>query len=443
MKVLLIQSGKGVESFDESARNTDMDAVVNPPLGLCYISSVLQQHNHEVFGIDLFLIDSFSDLSKALDRKPDLIGISFTTEKYEDTRKVVEFCRAKTKVPIIAGGPHVSFRPDEAIRDLKLDGIVKFDGEYVMVDICKALEDNKPLNSVPGFYINESEYRPGRVPNNIDDLPIPDRDTFNFYKYRRLQKKRMGKDAFNIVGTRGCPFNCIFCVANAVRKHQKVRRRSMKSILKEIEYMKNKYGMDNFVLCDELFVQDIEDVKEFCNQLKKIGKFEWFCEGRVNILTKELIAEMAQAGCSHIQVGIESATNSVLKSIKKGISVEQTMNVVKWCKEYGVYLHGIVIIGLPTDTKETLQNNLELMEYMGKYDTDLLYSILTPFPGTELGENPEKYGLTILSQDYEQYRFDTCNIETENLKKDDIYEAINTISKKKRRIERERILRSI
>lgn len=434
MRILLVQAGTGAEKRDESVEKASFQTIINPPLGLCYIGTYLKKENHTVKGIDLYVVDTFKELIDELNKSPGVVGISFTTEYYENARRVVDACREYSPNSfIVCGGYHASFKAKETIEDLGIDAVIPFDAEYVMLDLVKAIENGLDVNDVAGVVTKTNKYLMGRYPKDINNLLIPDREIFNFDKYLAILKT-YGNRFFTITGTRGCPHNCIFCVAAQVRKHRPVRLRSVESIIAEIEFMYNKYKLKKFLITDELFIQDKKRVVKFCSKLKDVGQFRWRCEARANRLSGDLIQELAAAGCTGIQIGIESGSDEVLKDIKKGITVEQIIKAAEWAAAYGVTMYGILIFGLPTDTSETLKKTSELYRRLTEMGIWVFHSFLTPFPGTEIGDDLEKYEIKVHSNRWADYNFGNCNVSTKNLSKENIVKTVDDLHKNAARV---------
>jgi len=199
-----------------------------------------------------------------------------------------------------------------------------------------------------------------------------------------------------------------------------VRARSTEHILIEIEYFAAKYNTRDFWITDELFVQDQEKILYFCKKLKQLGNFTWSCEGRVDRLTKKTMETMIDAGCVHIQIGIESGDNDTLRNIGKGITTEQIVQVAKWAQEFKISMNGVIIFGLPDDTLEKFQKKYEFTKLLASYGVQVYFTLLVPFPGTEYFERAAEYGISIHTFDWSKYNFVNSIISTKNLSRDEI-----------------------
>lgn len=444
MKILLIQAGLGSENYDKLSIDQGLADFLQPPLGLCYIGALLKEKGHQVTGIDLFFINSNTELELELQKSPDVIGISFSTDKYKSTKDIINKCRAISPQSfIILGGYHVSFDIDNSMNDLQPDAIIPFEGELATIDLIDALKNKKNIDIVRGVKTKTNQLICADHVVNLDSLPIPDRDIFAMKRYFDLADTLNKPKCFSIIGTRGCPYNCIFCVASAMRKYLPLRMRTVDNILTEIDYISHKYDVYNFYFAEELFMQNKERMYEFCNKLKKLGTYHWSCEGRVNVIDEETISLMKEAGCISIQIGIESGDNQTLKDIKKGISTEQIINAAKICQKYKLEVYGVIVFGLPTDTLETFEYKYEFTELLSSLGVQVRYSIMTPFPGTEIYEKREQFGVNIHNYDWDNYVFDKCNISTKSLSQEQIEKGAQQMRVILRRQNRNRWLKNI
>ncbi|MDR1653916.1 MAG: radical SAM protein [Prevotellaceae bacterium] len=212
------------------------------------------------------------------------------------------------------------------------------------------------------------------------------------------------------VGSRGCPYQCAFCVEGNLK--QKHRMRSPEKIYFDLRSLLQNTKSKLIIFGDDTFTASKTRVFEMCkiiNQLRKEFDFVWFAEGRVNVLAKnpELIRTMAQAGMLVLQVGIESGSQQVLDAQNKRITVEEiktTFAEIGKLKDLDIRITGNLILGGTAETAETLQESLEFIKELYKlsdFNAQINYSYLVPFKGTPIGDNPDKYDVTVLNDNFE------------------------------------------
>lgn len=231
---------------------------------------------------------------------------------------------------------------------------------------------------------------------DLDSLPFPDYEGFQYFE---LVKKSSHAKSLSapITTSRSCPFSCTFCSKSGGGRY---RQRSLENIFVELDFLIDKYGITEIFLNDELFADKLDRVKEFCSEIKKRG-LNWHVMLRVSKqLTAELLQEMKHAGCVGVCYGLESADNEVLKSMRKGTTVEMMEHVVKITKEAGLNIRGGFIFGDQAETKETIAKTmdwiLDNMEYLG--NTSISPIIL--YPGAGLYDLAVEKGIIKSSKDH-------------------------------------------
>jgi radical SAM superfamily enzyme YgiQ (UPF0313 family) len=139
---------------------------------------------------------------------------------------------------------------------------------------------------------------------------------------------------------------------------------------------------------------------------------KWTSFARVDTVSEEILAKMKAAGCSAVSFGVESGNPRILKTIKKGITRQQVVAAVNMCRRTGVTPHASFILGLPGETPQTIQETMDFGEQLKELGLSYGFHLLAPFPGTEIRENSEKYGIRILTDDWSQYHANRAIVET-------------------------------
>jgi anaerobic magnesium-protoporphyrin IX monomethyl ester cyclase len=211
---------------------------------------------------------------------------------------------------------------------------------------------------------------------NLDDLPLPRHDLLPLSDYRAPLVR--GPYAF-VVTSRGCPANCRFCIKH-VSYGRSVRFRSPENILAELEQLVG-LGVRSVHMYADLFTVSREQVVDLCQLILERGlRLRWTCNSRVDFVDAEMLELMSQAGCWMISWGIESGSEQILRRVRKGIRIEQVERALRWAKDAGILNWGYFIIGLPGETRETIQ---ETIRFSKKLPLDLaLFHIAAPHPGT-------------------------------------------------------------
>lgn len=363
------------------------------PLAVGYLASYIRE-----FGFDVELLDytpggySEEGYIESLKRaKPKVLGFSCTTPTVCNANKLAEI--AKKVIPdifIIIGGPHATAIPERTLVEFPaFDAVCIGEGEETFLEVCEHIKFNKSLNGVMGTAhraygkIKVEDRRP--LIKNLDKLPFPARDLVDFNRYkiahvsRGLSRKFM--NIMEIMTSRGCPNNCIFC-AGHLNYGYSLRFRSCENITSEVKECIKKYGTEHITINDDTFTLHPE-LKEVCASFKEM-KITWDCLTRVNVVTKDILKMMVDSGCIRICFGVESGSPRILKLIKKNVTVEQIRRAFKWAHEVDVKLiDGAFMVGShPDEDIEDIRMTVDLINEIKPNFWS--FTVLVPFPGTEV-----------------------------------------------------------
>jgi anaerobic magnesium-protoporphyrin IX monomethyl ester cyclase len=372
-----------------------------PPLGLAYLAAVLEQNNIEVEIVDAHIEQySWKKIEeKFIKSKPDIVGVTFTTETRFDGFKCIKL--AKKTIPdavVIAGGPHVTFTAQDTLANVpELDIICRREGESTILELVREIEKEVDLKSILGISFRQN----GKIVHNLDrpfiknldDIPYPARHLLSMDKYDFvIDVPGKGKiKATNVMTSRGCPIGCCFCSTTEMWGRQ-FRARSPQNVVEEIEHIIDNYGIQGFWFFDDTFTMNKKRVDDICNLiLDKELDISWFCDVRVDTIDKNILKKMKEAGCYSIAYGVESGSQRILDEvIGKKISLEQVKNVKKWCNELGILSSGLFIISCPTETYQEAHETLEFMKELGGENS---INILKVYPGTRIESLAKQKGI--------------------------------------------------
>lgn len=368
MKVLLIL---------ETAANKEMYINQLPPLGILGIASYLISKGIKTKAIDCNIQGyDYNDAGNY-----DAIGFSLFCSNV--TRTLAAAKNIKEKFPnikIIIGGPHVLTSPTEFAQKEFIDAVVAGEGEEALYEYLTA----KSQKEVKGIYYKKGKEvvftgnRPTR--EDLDSLPFPALDQLELGKYvfPISQKSPISQ----IMTSRGCPYNCIYCFHSLGRKW---RPRSAKNIVDEIEWQVNKLGVKEISISDDNFTLDRKRAEEVCDLIIKRDikvKLQLMNGIRADRADKELLEKMKKAGVWLIAVAPETGSEETLKKIKKGMTLSHSKNVVNWCKELGIATYAFFMVGFPWESESDVKQTIRFAEEL---DADFnQFSRVLPFEGTEL-----------------------------------------------------------
>lgn len=399
------------------------------PMGPAYLAALLRENGHHALihnadyakGISLPIsvtrltshFDSYkrilADLNHQIWRQiretvhkhsPDLVGVSVMTPKYRSALNIAKIVKEiDASIPVVFGGPHPTILPERTLREEVVDIVVRGEGEYTFLELVNSIESGSDLSKVLGISYKRSEkivHNPERpLIKNLDELPFPARGLL-------INKEIYPSDAFgSLLSSRGCPYRCIFCESHKIWT-RKVRFRSAENVVAEIQEAQKDFGTRRFDFEDDTFTIDRRRVMKFC-ELVKQEKLDivWSCTTRADLVDDDMLATMKKAGCWSISIGAESGSEETQRMIKKGITLDQIKAASRLIKKRGIVLSAYWMVGFPWETLEDVERT---MAFMKELDADFnIYSIVTPYPGSELYEMVLKEGLIKEDVEYDGF----------------------------------------
>ena len=205
-----------------------------------------------------------------------------------------------------------------------------------------------------------------------------------------------------ILSSRGCPFKCPFCSSMFVSG--KLRFRSAESVYEEMKQVKDKYKIHQFRFSDDMFTANEKRCVEICHSIKSLN-LAWRISTRTKPFSKNLAEELVDAGCKEVSFGVESFDNHVLDILDKKITAEDNINAIKIAKRAGMTVRVLLMIKTPGQQKDTVEINISHLEKLRNYYDIIACTTFMPIPGSLIWKDPEKYGITILDKDLNNYNF--------------------------------------
>lgn len=248
---------------------------------------------------------------------------------------------------------------------------------------------------------------------DLDSLPFPAWHLFPYKKYGLLPFADIKKPILTVLSSRGCPFECTYCSLRYFGR--RYRKRKPERVVDEIEYLIDRFSVKQFGFVDGIFPLDKEHCLEFCKEMVKRGvnrKVVWTTETRADLLDRDLLEGMKEAGLRRIIFGIESGVEELLKNVKKFQNLNKVRETVRLCKKMGIETIGLFMLGLPGEKRE---DTLKTISFAIDLDLDFAkFAITVPFPGSELYDGMVKSG-KLCRNDWEN--FTTFNPDPEKLVK--------------------------
>lgn len=360
------------------------------PFGLAYVAASLRNAGHDVTVVDMEGSDLTVDtaVAQVSAADPGLIGIGGMVTRFRYARDLGR--RLRDALPdafLIAGNSGATTLPAIYLQSCHLDAVVRGEGETTVVELARAVESGEEWRSIPGLAYQspggELVLSPEREhAADLDALPWPAWDLFPIESYiHSLDHRGKLTRHMEVVASRGCPFECVYCYRIYGRR---VRRRSPESIVSEIEELVRRYGIRYTGFPDDLFTSDRSFVLEVCRLMReRLPGVRWSCLGRVNTVDEGLLSEMKRSGCYWISYGIESGSAGMLTAMNRGVTPEQCLSALRLTRRAGMHAEGSFMIGMYGETRDTVE---ETVEFCRKADITAPMLFVTPYPGTRIFE---------------------------------------------------------
>lgn len=373
-----------------------------PALGLSYIAAVLERDGVEVELVPSHVLGlSFRDVARKIEsERPDVVGITTTTENRFQSFKLASV--AKEAYPpafVVLGGPHLKNTGADTLTHVPdVDAVVQGEGEETMRELCRALAAKSGLGAIQGLVWRDGAAVRSNPPRfllpDLNTLPLPARHLEPWAAYNfTIDVPGKGKlPAANLMTSRGCPFTCTFC-ATPSNWGRKVRGLTAENVVAEIEHVMDRYGAKAIWFFDDTFNYSRSRTERICDLIiERRLDISWYCEVRVDILTKPLLAKMRDSGLIYTGFGIESGSERICREIiTKNATLKEATDVIDWCNELGVTPNPFFIFSHPTETWEEAQETIRVLESV-RDRADVSAAILHIYPGIPLEERARAEG---------------------------------------------------
>ena len=375
--------------------------------------------------------------SKVVDAPPHKVSIEDTVAMAKDFELLVLFTStpgfhvdvkiagmmkdSNPKLKVAFVGPPVTVEPEKCLQSKEIDFVVRREFDYQIADYAKG----KPLEELPGVsfrkngsVVNNPE---GPVIENLDELPWVTKVYKRDLDITRYNVPFLLNPYIALYTSRGCPAMCTFCLWPQTHSGHRWRLRSAQDVANEAAYAKQAFpNIKEIFFDDDTFNYQKARTIELCKKLKEV-KFTWSCTSRVTT-DYETLKAMKEAGCRLLIVGYESGDQQILKNIKKGATIDMAERFTANCKKLGLLIHGDFIIGLPGETRQSIQKTIDFAK---RLDTETIQvSIAHPYPGTEFYDYVKKNNLITIDSMVDDKGHQLPNITYPGLDRGELVDAV-------------------
>jgi len=396
------------------------DPILQPCLP--YVSSILSKEGYDFKVLDCqrLKLNKSQVLKEIGKENPDivlsLIGLPSLRKDLELLNSIKE---TVSNTLIVGIGTTCRVIPSEVLLNGSVDVALRSDYPYVsnLVDLIQTFQQEGNLKYVSGVsYVKDGKpvHTSESVELDLNTIPPPSYDQFEPDGYHSFFTDIRGEkyEYVPILGSKGCPYGCFYC-PYPLGFGRKVTYRRPREIVDEMEYLHLAHGIRGFLFRNQSFTMSRKHALEVCDEIVSRGlDVAWFCEARVDEVSREVLQKMREAGCKRIHFGVETGDPEFIKFGKPGVTLEVTRKAFRLTKEIDLWRTAHVILGWPDETLETVRRTYEFV--LGLDPDDVNWNTITAYPGTKLYDMAEMNSW-VLTRDWSKYTPDTVMMRGKNL----------------------------
>lgn len=397
------------------------------PLGIGYMESYLRSFGYTSIASENFWTTQLNKntiCSFLRKYNPKIIGISSMTDNFENGMLIAKIAKEyNNNIKIICGGPHATYEDINILHKYPfVDLVIRGEGEITMLELMNYYTKQfGNLSDILGITYRHD----GSVIQNKDRPMIEDLDELPFPKRRSVNSE----DSIGIQTSRGCPGKCIFCCAAGL-SGGRYRMRSAENVVKEIEELYQQGGRYFFFQDDTVTVHLARLYRILELLEEKQLDIIWDAESRVDVISKDktIFHKMKSVGCRNLQFGIESGSQLMLDNLKKNITVEQIYKAVESARSADLNVICTFLIGHPFETKESINDTYHFAKKLIDLGAETGFSIVCPYPGTEIRAKANQYEVFIHDFDFKDYNILNPVMDVRHLNRKEIktyYYSVN------------------
>ncbi len=396
------------------------------PTWLCYSAGLVKESRVLDAPADHLELQDVVEIAKKFDAVVIYTSTPSFLKDVETARTLKENHPSKLLVGMV--GPHPSVLPEETLQaSTAIDFVARKEFDYTILEMA----EGKPWDRIKGL----SYQKDGKIYHNEDREFIRDLDSLPFVtdiyhrdlQYRHYNIPYLLYPYVSFYTGRGCPARCIYCLWPQTFSGHRYRTRSIDNVIEEVKNTLKLFpDVAEIFFDDDTFTADEERVLEFCDKVKSLG-ITWSTTSRANV-RYETLRKMKEAGLRLLVVGYETGNPRILKTIRKGITLDQARRFTRNCKDLGIKIHGTFILGLPEENHQTIKDSIK---FACEVDPDTIQvSLASAYPGTEFYRMCQEKGYFVNPNWVDEGGYQFFNLKYDGISPQEIYKAVETFYKK-------------
>lgn len=361
----------------------------------------------------------------AIAKEYDFIVLHTSTPSFKlDVRTAERIKEANPKCVIGFVGAHVTVQPAEAMQASEaVDFVVRREFDHAVKEVWGGRDwaDIQGISYRRNGVVSHNPERAQMTPEALDQLPFVTPIYHRDLDYLKYNSPYCQYPYVSLYTGRGCPARCTFCLWPQVTTGHAYRSRSPENVLEEVREMPRLFPkMKEIFFDDDTFTADPARARQIAERMRPLGQC-WSTNARANV-DRETLKTMKDGGLRLFVVGYESGNEQILRNIRKGVSLERARRFTKDCHEFGILIHGTFMVGLPGETKETIE---ETMRFAREMDPETLQvSLASPYPGTQFYHYVQEHGFLLESVYNDEAGYQKCTVSYPGLSAEEIFDAV-------------------
>ena len=376
---------------------------VSLPIGLLSVATPVHLAGYRVKIIDQRIEPEWRlHLKHELEKEPICVGISsMTGPQIRHALQVSKIAKEYANIPVVWGGVHPTLLPEQTLRNAYVDVIVQGEGEETFLELVQAFEEHGSPSTVKGvWYKDDGKARcTGHRP--FADLNAQPPLAYHLVEPWRYVILKRGRKGLNFITSRGCPYQCTFCVNTPIHKRT-WRFMDSKLAVERVREFVEAYRIEELAFSDMNFFTNMQRARDILNGILSenlnivIPKLSVRADS-LSAMSREDFSLMSRAGCRRVTVGIESGSSKIQQLLGKPIDIDHLLEVNQRLKPYPITPVYLFMMGMPTEMVQDLRDSVYLAMRLVEQNTRAVvrFSIYTPYPGTELYDVAMKCGLRV------------------------------------------------